>query len=382
MVTVLVMGVFAVSLFLLWYTYLGYPLLLFVLTRFVRSEVPSDESYTPSVSMIVAAHNEEAIIRQKLENVREIAYEGPFECIVVSDSTDDTDTLVERYSDGRTRLLSLAERRGKSYAINEAVRQATGSVLVFSDANTMYEANAIARLVRPLADQSVGCTTGKLRLIDESGDTTEGAYWRYELWLRRLEARLGTTVSTNGGMVAHRREEFTSLPESALSDDLVLTLRQIAAGQRVVYVPEAIATESTTGDLWSEYRRRVRIGAGNYQALYWFSGLLNPVQTRSIDVLEFLSHKVLRWAIPVFLPAALLSNLWLVVVMANYLFLALFGGQLVCYSLALIGMFSPRARQSRMVRIPAYFLVMNLAFAVGFRSFLDGPSVDIWESTR
>lgn len=382
MVTGLVMGVFAVSLFLLLYTYIGYPLLLVILTRFVRYEAQADESYTPSVSMIVAANNEEAIIKQKLENVRKTAYEGAFECIVVSDSTDNTDALTERYSDERTRLISLAERRGKSHAINRAVNQATGSVLVLSDANTMYDANAISELVRPLADRSVGCTTGKIRLVDDCGDTTESAYWRYELWLRWLESLLGSTVSTNGGMVALRRGEFASLPESALSDDLVLTLGRIADGRRVVYVPEALATESTTGDLWSEYRRRVRIGAGNYQALFWFKGLLNPMRTRNFDVLEFLSHKVLRWAVPAILPIVLLSNLWIVMEVSDTPFLGLFGVQLVCYSLALIGMFSSRARESRIIRIPAYFLVMNVAFAVGFRSFLDGPSIDIWQSTR
>jgi biofilm PGA synthesis N-glycosyltransferase PgaC len=370
------------SLFLLWYTYLGYPLLLVALTWFVRSDDQFDATYTPSVSMIVAAHNEAEVIEQKLENIRKTDYNGEFECIVVSDSTDETDTLVNHHSGERTSLLSLDERRGKSHAINEAVSMANGSVLVFSDANTMYDANAISQLVKPLADQSVGCTTGQLRLVDETGETAESAYWRYELWIRRLESKLGTTVSTNGGMIAIRHEDFSSLPKAALSDDLVLTLQQIAAGQRVVYVDGAVATESTTGDLWSEYSRRVRIGAGNYQALSWFRRLLRPLRNRGVVVLEFLSHKVLRWAMPAVLATAMLSNLCLVITEPIPLFVTLFVGQLACYTLAILGMISPQARKSRFVRVPAYFLVMNLAFAIGFRSFLKDPSIDIWQSTR
>lgn len=380
------------------YTYVGYPLLLAVLSVVDGSDSSDDDpgtrrdadppdadadadAFAPSVTMVVAAHNEEDVVEEKLDNTRAIEYDGAFECIVVSDSTDRTDDLVRRHAGPDTRLLALDERRGKSHALNRAVEEADGDVLVFSDANTMYEPDAVAELVAPLADDSVGCTTGSLRLVDEEGSTTESAYWKYELTIRKLESKLGTTVSVNGGMLALRREEYRHLPEQALADDLVVALQQAAAGRRVVFAEDARGTERTTGDLWSEYDRRVRIGAGNYQALAWFRELLDP--RNGVVALEFASHKALRWCMPAVLLATLVANVTVVVLAPSAPAAALLGAQLSCYGLAGVGMASERARSSSsLVALPAYFLSMNLAFAAGFRKFLSGPGVEVWKSTR
>lgn len=376
--------VLVVGLALLAYEFVGYPLVLLALA--LAGVGPDDPlpgpspRYRPSVTMVVPAHNEAAVIERKLANVAATEYGGPFECLVVSDSTDGTDALVDEHAGPNTRLLSLPERRGKSAAVNAAVEAASGDVLVFSDANTMYDPDALARLVAPLADPAVGCVTGRLDLADESGRTTEGAYWRYELALRRLEARLGTTVSVNGGVLALRRDEFEPLPERALTDDHVLALRRALAGRRVVYAPDARATERPAGDLRGEYDRRVRIGAGNYQVLGWFRGLLDP--RRGVVALQFASHKALRWLTPAVLAAVLAATLALLVLAPSPAVLAVAAAQGGCYAVALVGLASARARRHPLVAAPAYFLAMNLGFVAGFLAYLAGPTVRVWKPTR
>lgn len=373
-------GGVAVCLFALIYTYAGYPALLWVLTR---SRSPPDHGTFdewPSVTMIVAAHNEESVIGEKLNDVAEIRYPGSFECIVVSDSTDATDDVVRERGSECITLLSLSERRGKSRALNEAVTATDSDVIVFSDANTMYDRDAVRELVAPLADPAVGCTTGHLHLYDESGETTESAYWRYELALRCLEARLGTTVGVNGGVLALRREAFEPLPVGALTDDFVVALQQLAAGRRVVYVPDATAAERTAGGLWAEFDRRVRIGTGNYQTLAWFPELLSP--TRGVVSFEYLSHKVLRWLVPGVLTLLAVLTVALAALTETPVALALLGAEVLCVGLAFIGAVSGRARRTAICRLPAYVFVMHLAFVMGFVQFLAGPTVDIWKSTR
>ncbi|WP_458206774.1 glycosyltransferase family 2 protein [Haladaptatus sp. NG-SE-30] len=380
MIALLVTLVFIIGLSTILYTYVGYPLALLMLSKFMQQDEESYSGFRPSVTMIVAAHNEEAIMKEKLENTRAIEYDGRFDCIVVSDSTDTTDALVEQYAGSRTRLLSLEERRGKSYALNRAVAKATGDVLVFSDANTMYDSNAITELVAPLADDTVGLTTGSLRLVDAEGKSTESSYWKYELGIRKLESKLGTTVSANGGMLALRQKDFDQIPEAALTDDFIVVLQQAISGRRIVFVDSAKATEQTTGDLWQEYKRRIRIGAGNYQSLVWYRTLLSP--RHGLIAFEFFSHKVLRWCLPAVLLLVLLSNAVLALLVPSLLVTTLLVGQLACYIAAVVGMMSPRARSLTLFGIPAYFLSMNLAFASGFMRFLSGASIDIWTSTR
>lgn len=371
--------VFMVALCLLAYTYVGYPLALLGL-RAVRTPSPPDryESFPP-VSMVVPVHNEADVIERKVENTLDLEYPGEFRCLFVSDSTDETDAILRREMTGEMDLLVLDERRGKSHAINRALSVVDTEIVVFSDANTMYESESLRPLVGPLADPDVGCVTGRLRLQEPDGGSGEGLYWRYELWLRRLEASLGTTVSANGGILAFRRMDLDPLPVRALVDDLVLTLRAAATGRRVVYEPEAVATERTPGDVFAEFARRVRIGAGNYQALVWFARLLAP--TRGLVALQFASHKVLRWVAPWLLALALAANAILAGVVDGVVLDAVLGVQLGAYGLGLVGLASARARQLAVVRVPAYFLAMNAALALGSLRLLAGATAGIWTDT-
>ena len=375
-------AVLIVSLCLLGFHYVGYPLSLFALLSLSsteRAEPEGELTERPDVSLIVAAHNEVDVIERKLANVSQTEYGGNFECIVVSDSTDETDALVKRHAGPKTRLLALDERRGKSFALNRAVSEATGDILVFSDANTTFDPNTISRLVEPFADPSVGCTTGRLNLLDAEGKTTESLYWTYELWIRALEAQLGTTVGVNGGVLAVRANAYSPIPNDALVDDLFVALQQIETGRRVVYVPDAQAREYTTGSLWDEYTRRVRIGTGNYQALVRFANLLNP--TRGMVAFEFFSHKVLRWFAPGLLVVALASNLALVATTQTRLGTGFLVLQATCYAFAAIGLSSARAREFAPFSIPAYYLGMNVALFVGLWNFVNGGNYTVWKST-
>lgn len=360
------------------YCYVGYPLLLFVLTTNKESCETYSEWY-PSVTMIVPAHNEATDIVEKLENIEQTQYPGEFDCLVISDSTDGTNELVQQYGGESVSLISLSERRGKSYAINHAAAIADSDIYVLSDANTLYEPHAVGALVAPLADRDVGVTTGKLAFSGETNDG-ESLYWRYELWLRRMESKLGTTVSINGGLLAIRTGDFEPLPTEALTDDFVLAMRQAQTGRRITYVPEAKGTETTTGDLRAEFHRRVRIGAGNFQALTWFWKLLDP--RRGVIAVEFWSHKVLRWIMPgILVSITLLSALAaLATNHAGYwLFLGL---QVLAYGTAVLGLLNERVRSSPIVRIPTYFTVMNAAIGWGFIQYISGPSIAIWKKTR
>lgn len=382
-IVILLILVLSVAVFAIWYTYAGYPLILLLWQYLSSNGSPTFDratDHSPSVSMVVPAHNEEAVIESKIQNIAEIEYDGQIEAVVVSDSTDETDSIVESASDSRTSLVSLDERRGKSAAINAGVEATRGDIIVFSDANTMYEPTAVQRLIAPLVADEVGCTTGSLRLIDEFGKTTESSYWKYELRLRRLESTLGTTVSTNGGVMAMKRESFERIPESVVNDDLFLTLREHLRGNRVLYVEGARATERTTGDVWSEYNRRVRIGTGNYQALRYFGGLLDP--RRGVSAFEFVSHKLLRWLVPVLLAVAFVSNVLLVTLTQGPLVTLPLAAQISCYLFAVLGAVDDRFRQYRIFSVPSYFLLMNVALATGALRIITGEVDGIWQATR
>lgn len=360
------------------YGYVGYPVLLVVLSTWFGSVdyLSTDENWNPSVAMIVPVYNEADVIVEKIHNTTKIDYPGSFECIFVSDSNDETDELVKNHIDDDIRLIQLTRRQGKSHAINEAVKTVDSDVLVFSDANTMYKPGAVQKLVGPLSRSSVGCTTGRLTYRASTDGDGESTYWKYELFLRQMESHLGTTVSINGGMLAMRASEFSPLPERSFTDDFVLAMRHALVGRRIDYVPDAVGYESTAGDLFDEFHRHVRIGVGNFQTLFSFWRLLDP--RRGYIALQFFSHKVLRWIMPGILLAVLLLSAIATTSTDHLLFPILLGAQVTGYGLALVGIVSERARTLRLIRLAAYFALMNVALGVGFIYYLLGPSIDIW----
>ena len=380
----LLVVVFWVSLGTVLYTYFLYPLLLWLLGRghrrpFLRRRVKASD--LPTVTMVFSAYNEEAVIEQKLANCRQLNYPPEkLRFLIGSDgSTDRTGEILSRLDSPRFSVHLFEKRRGKVQVLNDLMRRVDSEIVVFSDANTLYQRNAIDKLVWAFQDQRVGCVIGKLNLIAATDDTqvcrTEGLYWRYENVIKRLESQLGIVPSINGGIFAIRRVLFEPLPPHAITEDQVLGMRIMALGYRCEFAERARAWESVSD--WSgELRRRIRISAGNFQSLFFVPRIMccGPVS------FAFISHKLLRWLVPFCLLAILLSNLFLSgTPFYGFAMLA----QVFFYGCGILGTLLPAVGQGlKVLMIPKYFLAMNLAILIGFTRFVTGRQRVTWNKGR
>jgi cellulose synthase/poly-beta-1,6-N-acetylglucosamine synthase-like glycosyltransferase len=278
------------------------------------------------------------------------------------------------------RVLDRAERRGKAATLNEALATVDAEIVVLSDANTMFERDAIRRLVDRLADSSVGVACGRLVLRDaQTGRNVDGLYWRYETFLKRCEGRLGGLLGANGAIYAIRRELIVPLPAGTVVDDFALPLlARIRSGCRIAFVDDAIAHEETAPSIGGEFRRRARIGVGGFQSLWMLRALLLP--TQGWTAFAFWSHKVLRWITPFLLAAALLSAAALA--HASSAAQAALVAQLALYGVALLGAVAPRGwPASRVLRVATMFVCMNAALALGFLRWARGADTGVWRRT-
>ena len=374
--------VFWAAAVLLAQTYFLYPLWLLLLARVRpggRGLRPRAPEAWPSVSLVVAAHDEAGCIGEKLENSLSLDYPPDrLEVLIGSDgSSDGTDALVRAHPDPRVRL-SAAPRAGKTSVLNRCIPAAGGEVVVLSDANTWIEAGALKALVRHFADPEVGAVCGRLQLYNPTrAEYEESAYWKYESWLKALEGTQGAVVGANGGLYAIRRGLFTALPPSTIVDDFVIALRLLDQGYQVRYEPMALALEETTEDYGREFGRRARIAAGNFQSLGLVPGLLSP--TRGFPAFAFWSHKVLRWFAPALMVLALAANAALLDVPFYRVTMAV---QVAFYCLAALGSVAVGPSLVRRISgIAYYFVTMNLAIAVGFWRFLRNSQAAAWERT-
>ena len=373
--------VFWVCAGLLVYTYFLYPGLLWLFTagrRVTRSDEPVE---WPAISVVIAAYNEALVIRDKLENALSLEYPGRLQIIVVSDCSDDaTDEIVKEFVERGVVLERTAHRSGKTAAQNAGVKRANGDVLVISDANSMYDAAALKELVRALEDDSVGCACGELTYLnpeDRSAGRGEGLYWRYEQFLKRRESALSSLVGANGAIYAVRKELFEDLSPDMISD-LVMPLRVWRQGARVVYVPEALAYENTTHSFAEEFRRRKRIVARSLNGLASQLAVLNPF--KGMFAFQVFSHKVLRWAVPFVLIAALVSS---GLRMEQPLYATLFWIQAGFYGLAVMGAIVPDwVARLGLLYVATYFCAVNLGALVGVLSFFGGSRYAVWQPTR
>jgi cellulose synthase/poly-beta-1,6-N-acetylglucosamine synthase-like glycosyltransferase len=375
---------FAACLALVFYTYLGYPLLIWSLSGiFARRVVPpaTDERDLPSVSLLIAAYNEEAVIEERLENALRMDYpRDKLEIVISSDgSTDRTTEIVRYYADRNARLLDYACRRGKATVLNASIPELKGEIILFSDANTQIEAGALRKLVRWFEDPGVGVVCGEMILVDpHTGKNAESLYWKLEAFLKRCEGRLGALLGANGGIYALRRNCYTRIPDATVLDDLVIPLvAKLRTGCAILYDIEAVAWEETPPELLSEFRRRTRLGAGGYQSIGILCGLLDPRQ--GWTAFAFVSHKILRWLCPFFLLGLLASNL---VLCARPFFQAMLLAQVGFYVLSWIMSVIPgRFGFLKPLRLTAMFTGINLAFLIGFRNWLRGTQQGVWQRT-
>ncbi|MCK4948038.1 MAG: glycosyltransferase family 2 protein [Candidatus Aureabacteria bacterium] len=364
------------------YTYAGYLLLLTVLS--IKKKRINKGDIFPYVSLIVAAYNEEDSIEGKIKNSLKLNYpKEKLEIIVASDcSTDNTDKIVEKYLDKGIKLVRQNQRNGKTAVQNLAVASAKGEILVFSDATTIYDKEALKKMVRNFNDSTVGCVAGVERFVkpEKSLIAEEvSLFWKYEQLLRQKETDVSSIVAVSGCIFAIRKFLHEELSEN-LVEDLILPLKTIFKGYRVVNEKEAIGYEETVINSEDDYKRKERIVTGGIIGLLYMKHLLNPVRYPILSF-QLISHKIFRWLTPFFLIVLFLSNMYLI---RNGLFFQVFGFlQILCYLLAGIGYLLRKTENTlKIFKIPYYFCLINAAAAVGVIKFLSGKRQIVWTPVR
>jgi len=368
---------------LLAYVYLGYPLVVYLVSLLWAKPVHRAD-IEPHVTVLITAFNEEAALPEKLENTLQIDYPADkLEILVASDgSTDRTDTIaLERASRG-VRLFRQDGRVGKTETQNNAVKQATGEIILFSDATTMYSEDVFKTLLPWFADESVGCVAGRLIYVDdEQTNVGQGAkrYWNYETWIRMAESRACSLIGASGCLYAVRKSAYQPMYADACSDFLICTTvyRQ---GLRSVFAPEAVCFEHTNRRTDDELKMRVRVVSQTFTDLWRNRDMLNPFKS-GFFAIELVSHKLLRYAVPFILLTLFAASLVLASDSTFYA-VALFVNVLF-YSLALAGWLMEKAgRRLHLLAMPLYFVLANLASVVGFYKFLRGETYARWEPIR
>lgn len=370
------------SLLLLFYIYIGYPILVKLLSA-ADKRIAKDEGYLPKVSILIAAYNEEKDIEHTIRN--KIALDYPrelMEILVVSDeSTDRTDALVESLAAEAPfpiRLVRQTPRQGKTAGLNLIAPLATGEILVFSDANSLYEPDALRKLVRNFADPEVGYVTGKMIYANPDGSVVGdgcSAYMRYENWLREKETRIGSVVGVDGGIDAIRARLFKQLNADQLPD-FVQPLKVNEQGYRVIYEPEAVLKELALDDSGREFRMRVRVSLRALWALHDMKQLLNPFQY-GLFAIQLISHKLLRYL--AFIPLLWLGFANLLLLGQGGIYLLFFFGQILFYVLAWLGRsYDDEKNRPFYLTLPYYFCLLNVASAHAAWRYVKGEKQVIW----
>lgn len=372
------------------YTYVGYGLLLYILVRLRGTPVASadDEFELPAVTLIVPAFNEEKLIGEKLENTLQLTYPaGRLTVIFVTDgSTDRTVDLLRshpRLTGHDVRVEHKAERRGKLAAVERVMAMVQTPVVVFSDANTLLNREAIIRLVRPFAHKNVGAVAGEKRVAIQTGrgaqGVGEGLYWKYESFLKRLDAALYSTIGAVGELFAIRTSLYESVPPDTLIEDFHLSLRIAMRGYRVAYAPEAFAVEGYSATVREELKRKIRIAAGGWQVVGRLPALLNPVRYGCLSF-QYISHRVLRWTLaPLLLPVLLVLNIVLASRFGG-VYTATLTAQGLFYGMAVAGLILEQlGARIKLLYVPYYFCVMNYAVYAGALRLLRGAQSTVWE---
>jgi len=370
------------------YAYIGYGIVVkLILGIFGRKQSKADDSFQPRVALVVPCFNEGEFIRKKLKNSFALDYpKNRMEYIFISDGSNDQTAEILAQSDG---ILHLHEdaRRGKAAAMNRAVKHTEADIIIFCDANTLLNPEAVQKLVRHYADPQVGGVTGEKKIIKDPSagisEQGEGLYWKYESFLKRCDSDLYTVVGAAGELMSYRRSLYEELEPDTLLDDFMQSMRVVLKGYRVIYEPEAFAAETASANVKEELKRKVRICAGGWQSMSRLPQALNPFWKPKVFFAYF-SHRVLRWSLAAFaLPLILIVNSLLAWNTPELWPQLLLIAQLCFYAAALIGWYlEQRGQSSKLLYIPYYFFIMNLAVFLGFRRYLKGSQSALWERAK
>lgn len=377
---------------LIFYTFFGYGILLYIIIRIKRIINPKlrvlyEFNNLPTCTLIVAAYNEEDFITQKIINTLNLHYpKDRLTIVFVTDgSTDQTPKKVAEYQ-GKIKHLHSSERKGKIHAVHRAILTVESEIIVFTDANTFLNEDALVKIGRHYADQQVGAVAGEKRVqIDESADATaaEGFYWKYESKLKQWDSELFSVVGAAGELFSIRTSLYQPVSPKSVLDDFMISMRIVESGKIIVYEPEAYALETASDNIKEELKRKIRIAAGGIQSVLWLRKLLNPFRYPILSF-QYISHRVLRWTItPLLLIALIIINGAIVLEGKEILYELLLIGQILFYLMAFIGLLM----ESRKIRIkalfiPYYFCVMNYAVLAGLHRFFFSEQSVIWDKAR
>ncbi|WP_435624561.1 glycosyltransferase family 2 protein [Flagellimonas sp.] len=386
---------FWIALFIIFYSYLGYGILLFALIKLRRllglgKPFTGNEDYEPEVTLLITAHNEKDFVHRKVENSKNLEYpQNKLTQVWVTDgSNDGSPELLRKYAG--VQVYHSDERLGKIAAMNRGVTFVNTPIVIFSDANTELGRNSIKEIIKLFRNPKVGCVSGEKRIYSKDADNAagagEGLYWKYESQLKKWDAELYSVVGAAGELFAIRTELWQEVEQDTLLDDFIISLRVAMKGYTIQYNPEAYAIESASADVKEELKRKIRISAGGIQSVLRLRPLLNFFKYGTLSF-QYISHRVLRWTLtPLLLLLIIPVNFFL----ANHeglfdfgIYSFLFLCQVAFYTAALIGWFlENRQIRLKILFIPYYFFIMNLSMYLGFRRYMKGNQSVNWERAK
>lgn len=387
---------FWTCLVLVFYTYLGYGILLFLLLKlkqlFCKKEqkavLPADESQFPDVTLMICAFNEEEIIKEKMENIRQLDYPKDKLCVmwVTDGSSDHSNELLSEYGDEITLVFS-PERRGKAAAMQHGLQVNKSEYVVFTDANTMLNPGSIKEIVRLFMREDVGCVSGEKRVAarheGQAAAEGEGIYWKYESTLKRWDSALYSAMGAAGELFAVRMSVYEAAPSNALLDDFMISMLILKKGYKIAYTSDAYAMEYGSANIKEESKRKRRIAAGGLQSIWWLRSLMNPFKYPITSFL-FVSHRVLRWSITPFALFALIPlNVALVMMKGGTTYTVIWILQILFYLSAFLGyLMASRGKKNKLLYVPYYFLFMNINVFRGISYLRSHKSSGAWEKAK
>lgn len=383
--------VFWFCVFIIFYTYIGYGIVLFVLVK-IRQLIKGKRIINtsgedlPAITIIVAAYNEQEIIEEKIKNTLSLNYDcSKIKYLFITDgSTDGTAAAIAKYP--AIKLMHVAARSGKINAIHRAMKEVTTEVVVFTDANTFLNKDSLVNIARHYADKRVGAVSGEKRVeVPDISDATagEGFYWRYESALKKLDSQLYSVVGAAGELFSIRTKLYEPVAPDTILDDFMISLLIASKGYRIVYEPDAFALESASYSTFEELKRKVRISAGGIQSILRLRSLLNPFKFPLL-CFQYISHRVLRWTItPVCMILAFLLNGVILFSSTGYIYRLLFLAQFFIYASALTGwLFERKEIKIKAVFIPFYFCMMNYAVLAGMVRYASKKQSAAWDKAK
>ena len=385
---------FWVCLFIVFYTYLGYGMLLYLIIcikRLVKGRpaptpIPSDEEL-PTMTLMICAYNEQDVVAEKMQNTRALDYpKDKFRVMWVTDGSNDrTNELLAAYPE--VDIVFSPERRGKTAALKHGLREVKTQYVAFTDANTMINPGAMKEIARQFTDKTVGCVSGEKRVAarqeGEMAAEGEGLYWRYESTLKKWDSELYSTMGAAGELYAMDPTLCRDVPDNALLDDFMMSMYVVDEGHRIAYAPDAYALEYGSADIHEESKRKRRIAAGGLQSVWWLRRMLNPFRQPTV-AFQYISHRVLRWTVtPFAMIILLLSNIALVALGADTFFTIVLILQLLFYLAALLGyLLNERGHKNKLLFTAYYFVFMNLNVFRGMTYLKSHGNSGTWEKAK